>query len=710
MTVQIVAATAHNSTGLNIALQKLESALRELGLSSTRKSSATASELHEAIKGNLSENEMIIIADQALLDQCKLAPASDQLAPESFEIRKGVSSINAQVLVLSLDERGAIYGVLELAERVKAAKSLVNIEPCLIHARFPFRALKFNLPWSSYRKNECFELQHNCVKDLSFWEQFLNMMLENRYNALTLWNLHPFPFMVRTKNFPLATPFSDAELSEWKHYWTELFRMAKERGIETYLINWNIIVSEAFAEHYDQHAIHDQYYHYGDSYSTNQIKQYTKESIIQLIEEYPDLTGFGVSLGERMNDMAPEAIQQWIEDVYFEGMKAASRPIKFIHRAPFTVDPAITRASIEQNHAALEPVWLEVKFNWSHAYSSPQLLLTHGGSKGMEAYWNPMPTNYKITWMVRNEDFFTLRWAQPDFIRDHIRMNGQEYVGGYYVGSECFIPGIDYSHIPDSPHIHWDYAFQKNWLYYMLWGRLLHNPDTSDDVFVQQLNERLHISKGDKLLTAYSKACKMPMALASFYHFSWDFTLYAEGFLATDESEYNKGKAFISLEDLLESRPFNPTYLSIKQYVDKLVSGKAMDGFITPLELASELETDGQEALTIVVELLNNDPRLDCELSDIIAWSQLSLYFAKKLRAAVSLECYRRTGNKADQQAAIYWLEPPHAAAHWERLVAVTKLHYRVQPLMHLGKTLFSWELFLPQVYEDIEYVRGQIV
>src|SRR5690606_24932680 len=135
-------------------------------------------------------------------------------------------------------------------------------------------------------------------------------------------------------------------------------------------------------------AVHDRLYHYGDSYTTDDIKQYTRESITQLIDEYPDLTGFGVSLGERMNDMSPESIQQWIEDVYYEGMSAASRPIKFIHRAPFSVDPAITRTSIEQNHAFTEPVWLEVKFNWSHAYSSPKLLLTHGGSSGMEGYWN----------------------------------------------------------------------------------------------------------------------------------------------------------------------------------------------------------------------------------------------------------------------------------------------------------------------------------
>ncbi|MCM3632672.1 alpha-glucuronidase family glycosyl hydrolase [Paenibacillus camelliae] len=700
------------STRITYALSKLKAVMQGLELAYSVHPLQAKSQpiINQEADTSIQDSELFVLIGHEQLERYNVQPLHKELASEGFELRKERTDNHVRLYVLGHDETGVMYGLLELAERLQATKSIDKLEPCLINARFPFRALKFNLPWSSYRKNECFELQHACVKDLKFWEQFLNMMLDNRYNVLTLWNLHPFPFMLRTKSFPLATPFSDEELAEWKQYWTTLFHMAKERGIETYLINWNIIVSEAFTEHYDPQAVHDRLYHYGDSYTTDDIKQYTRESITQLIDEYPDLTGFGVSLGERMNDMSPESIQQWIEDVYYEGMSAASRPIKFIHRAPFSVDPAITRTSIEQNHAFTEPVWLEVKFNWSHAYSSPKLLLTHGGSSGMEGYWNPPPSNYKITWMVRNEDFFTLRWAQPDFVREHIRTNGQEYVGGYYVGSECFIPGTDYSHIQDSPHIHWDYAFQKHWLYYMLWGRLLYAPDTSDDVFIQAINQRLSISKGDKILSAYSKACRMPMALASFYHFTWDFTLYAEGFLSTGESEYNDGQAFISLEDLLESHPMDPDYLSIKEYVHKLVNQQSMESFITPLQLADQLERDAQDALCTVTELLNGDPRLDCEVADIIAWSQLSLYFAKKLRAAVSYELYRSTGNEAERQLAIYWLEAPHAAAHWERLVAITKSHYKPQPLMHLGKTLFSWELFLPQVYEDIEYVRERVI
>ena len=41
---------------------------------------------------------------------------------------------------------------------------------------------------------------------------------------------------------------SDEEFAEWRQFWTSLFRMAKDRGIETYLVNWNIFVSPEFAK------------------------------------------------------------------------------------------------------------------------------------------------------------------------------------------------------------------------------------------------------------------------------------------------------------------------------------------------------------------------------------------------------------------------------------------------------------------------------
>ncbi len=68
-----------------------------------------------------------------------------------------------------------------------------------------------------------------------------------------------------------------------------------------------------------------------------------------------------------------------------------------------------------------KPIWAELKFNWSHGLSTPRLVHIHGdgGPQGAHKYYSPSPTDYKVTWMIRNEDIVVLRWGQADFIREH---------------------------------------------------------------------------------------------------------------------------------------------------------------------------------------------------------------------------------------------------------------------------------------------------
>jgi hypothetical protein len=198
----------------------------------------------------------------------------------------------------------------------------------------------------------------------------------------------------------------------------------------------------------------------------------------------------------------------------------------------------------------------------------------------------------------------------------------------------------------------------------------------------------------------------MPMALASMYSFTWDFTLYAEGFLSTGESEYDGGAAFISLQDLLERKTFNPAYVSVADYVNQLLDGRTT-GLITPLQLAETLESDASQGLEWLAAIGADNPVLCCEKADIQAWAHLNYYFADKLRAAVAYELYRKTGDETERGKAVRYLEAPHAAGHWERLIEVTEAHYVEQPLMHLGRTPFSWGLFRPQVLADIEFAAA---
>ena len=691
--IPVIVAFDTTSKHIRFGVSQIEKALRKTGQSAHEQPLAT----------NQSSAAVTI----------RLIPpgANAPVGKEGYQISNQLGKIR----ITASDPVGAMYGAMDVAEQIRMGRRLATVTAKTANPYLAVRALKINLPWLPYRTGPAMDVHREVCNDLAYWQRLLDMMAQNRLNVLSLWSVHPFAFMVKPTNFPKACRFSEAEMAEWKQFWTALFRMAKERGIAPYVVNWNIAVSPEFAKSYGVMERND---------TSAVVKRYTKEVVTQVINEYPDLAGIGVTLADWMSNfspvpanlpvMGPKDREDWIEQTVVAGIKAASRPVKFLHRSVLSAEPGELRRVI--NNAQLPDTSLvEIKFNWSHGHSTPTFALTHDSHSGKrdDGYWNPLPTNYRIQWMVRNEDFFILRWGQPDFIRQHIAQNKQAYVNGYFVGSEGYIPAKDYSHI-DSPHRTWDYAFEKQWLFYELWGRLLYDPRTPDAVFESSFANRYALKSGRPMLEATAAASRMPLRLASFFRATWDYTLYSEGFLSPMPTGglVDTVSSFISIDELIDHATLDPAYLSIKDYTALVQADKPVPaGKISPLALANLLDVDAGRVLTRVSRLRPNaPPTLLCELTDLETWAQLSRYFADKLRAGVALQTYRQSGDGAKQQQAVALLTK--CRAHWQRVSEHTASHYHEVPYIE-GNTFggtaykdalrFSWTKYLPQVERDIE-------
>jgi len=232
-----------DSIQLNFAVSRLADALRKTNETPL---------LYDL--ADLSNKDIIIVAGEeetVFLPDTHIDKSMNPLIKqEGFQIRISRSGDKFTTCIVARDETGAMYGTLDLTEQLRMKNGLREVEEKVTNPHFAFRAIKFNLPWSSYRPNEnpAMNLHTQTCRDLNFWRSFLDMMAENHFNVLSLWNLHPFTYMIRPENFPEACPFSDRELAQWQRFWRRLFSMAKERGIETYIVNWNIVVSPEFAQ------------------------------------------------------------------------------------------------------------------------------------------------------------------------------------------------------------------------------------------------------------------------------------------------------------------------------------------------------------------------------------------------------------------------------------------------------------------------------
>jgi hypothetical protein len=549
------------------------------------------------------------------------------------------------------------------------------------------------------------------------------MMVENRFNALSLWTLHPFTYMVRPKNFPEASKWSDAEFAEWQRLYRGIFRLAKERGLDTYVVFWSIFVSEELARTHDIAKQNFYPHYYGDGDNSEVTRRYLRESVAQMLEEYPDLDGIGVSHGEGMGGMTPLQRQQFVDEVYVAGALAAKRaqPVKLIHRVPFSSGLSsgpgvsadveqITRTAMERLGDRFEgPIWVEMKFNWSHGHSTPKLVKVHGGKLG-DTYFDPLPANYRVVWQVRNEDFFALRWGVPEFIRRHLALNGhQPYVGGYFVGSETYIPALDYF-TASQDSVDWKYAFERQWLFYKLWGRLLFDPKTPDMVFESEFTRRYGKGK-EKLLPAYVLASSTQLRLASLFDSRWDFTLYSEGLLALQGEETH----YIGVDALIRQPVMDPDYVSVADYVKtRQAGGTFAESRITPDRLAASLEHDSLAALALIRPFrTDGDASLMYEVADIRIWAGLGQHLAEKLRGAIALQTFRATGEERHRAAAITHLEK--ALAHWDEVIRVSRPIYRDMKLTHYNgnafvanpDNLFHWALVRDEVARDIDVARN---
>ena len=607
---------------------------------------------------------------------------------------------------------GLVYGLYDIRKYLSEGKT--NFPDIDETPHYSFRALKFNLPWASYRRSEALQQHYETCRDTMFWKSFLDMMVENRFNKLTLWNLHPFNYMVRLEKYPEANSMSDEELAEWKQFWTTLFRMAKDRGVETYLVNWNIFVSPEFAKAHNvaTYSISGDYFMDGDTSSI--IKDYTRESVRAVIDEYPDLTGLGITLGEAMFGMGAEQREKWLLDGFIQGMRDASRKIKFIHRVPLTKGEGdnstkksveqITRNTLDTLTCIESPIIIELKYNWSHGHSSPHLFKVHGG-KLSDTYWNPPPTNYKLSWMVRNEDFFILRWGQPDFIREHISLNSKEYITGYFVGSETYIPAVDYFTAKEKGN--WKYAFERQWMFYEQWGRLLYNPDTPDEFFANSFESRFS-ENGNSLFEAQSLVGRIPLIVASYWNATWDYTLYSEGMISIMQGD---SAHLISLKEVAEKNPMDTVLMSVHDYVSNSDELNKAAQKITPAEMADSIETFCTRAINLVSAIQPGDNvNLLYEKRDILTWANLGLYFAHKLRAAVEYQQFVNNNNSAYHKQAVAHLE--NATKSWEEVVRLTSDIYKETPLQHYNRNedkYFHWSKVYEEVKDELEWLKNEI-
>ena len=612
----------------------------------------------------------------------------------------------------------------------------------------PLRGVKFNLPWNSYRVHPSLSQHDETMQKPEFWRRLIPFLADCGFNTLTLWSIHPWSLMVRPAKWPDACPFSDRELADRQTLWKLIFRTGIENGVEIILFNWNIFVSPELARsrglaRYSADLATG--YNGSGDYSA-EVQEYNRDIVREVLETFPEIGGLGIGQNERMEGVSLERWQQWTRDTWFDIAERYLQDKAFIVRAHTRPAPSMTRRAIEEYPGKLpERTYIDIKFNWSHGHATPDFHYMHEGDDG-SALRDPPPSRYKLLFTVRNEDFFGLDYGNVGFMRELVSTNSRDDTGGYLVGSECLIPAKEYIVRPGGDRS-WDFLFQRQLLFWCGWGHTLSEAaehrarpgnHTQPDNHTQPIDDAqaidhagavagrlqtvarhsldVEFTAAESLVRAADRASRTANHIATSIASTWDFTHYSEGMIKGVRQDwfgqpFDPTSSLISIRELIDARPLDPDWLSVREYVN----GRT-DKPVTPPSRTEELLASCHEASAIL-----DDQSLPAAGSQLEAyeracarsWAHLGCCFALRLEAAVLLarEEPSQTGGNASRNSSEAAAATGTSEARRSELANTllrSRAHYadlcecldpwipEPYPLLHLGDRFITEEFEVP--------------
>ena len=653
----------------------------------------------------------------------RLAAALGIAAPaaggaQSYEIRRATSNGRTFLAVFGADPSGAMYGGLDLAEALKL-RTLDTVAGGPHKPHIANRGIKFNLPLDvrtpTYSDNSD-AAQQNIPEmwSFDFWREFLDDLARHRYNVLSLWNLHPFPSMVKVPEFP-DVALSDvqrtrARLDEtYAHtgkdmvrpellrdveivrtmtiddkirFWRDVMQYAHDRGIAVYVITWNIFTFGAEGKHgitLDQ--------------ANPRTIEYFRASVREMVLTYPLLAGIGITAGEQMSERKDEfSKEKWLWKTYGEGMRDAlklqpARKVTLIHRYHQTGQDEIFR-EFKDYPGTFE---LSFKYSVAHMYSIPN-------PPYIKDLLEAIPAG-KRTWLtVRNDDVYSFRWGDPSFARAYIRhIPGADKVAGFYMGPDGYVWGREFL-AKDPAAGPRQTVIAKQWYSFLLWGRLSYDPALSDEHFTRIVGARFPGVDAAKLTRAWSGASQVFPLITRFFWGDIDLRWFPEACLS-----HPRHRGYYTVRDFVEGQSMpGSNVLSILEWRKKKLAGEAING-VTPLEIAAELERHSREALAGVNGMSADGKELRDTLNDIRAMAQLARYYAAKIRSAAALALYDRTSNAPDKAEGVRQAEA--AVDAWLAYSAEYTTQY-VQPKLYNRVGFVDIPQLASRAREDVEIAR----
>jgi hypothetical protein len=605
-------------------------------------------------------------------------------AAESFAIFADPSG----TVVVGRDEVGAMYGALEVAERLRGGDAVPPAQPIVRTPAMPIRAGNLFLPIPAAGETTWWFL------DEGFWREYLDMLARGRFNILDMHGMFGFAtslfpnallYFGTSKSFPdVGVSLADRErnLAMLKR----VVDMASARGIKTGLMTYR---SDLTVDGVTP----------GPVLTDAELATYTREATTDLAVHVPTLWRFGFRIWESTHDAS------FYPDTIIAGLKDSGTKIGVYSRSW-----GVGKGSmIDVLDAAGGDLIVEVKYNGEQL--GPPYVVT-GGMMSQKAWWNfsyadylDPPAPYTFVFQIRSGGTHRmLRHASYDRIKRAVKgaLLGSSQ-GISFEAPHAFFPARDDYHVsPDDRFSPW--TFRRDELMYLMFGRLSYDFDTPDTVFRQALRERTGTDAFWAPLQAASDVVpwiqSVHMCGPDQRHFAPDLEWAGTvGYWASPATTVHPNSPCPTdyhgpLDTLAFTTPF--------EAAQDLLAGEGTSR-VSPIDVASIVLHDAAAARAAAQ--VSFDPA-NAEARDFArecaALADLGDYFGHKLKAATALAVYG--GSRAPDYLDAARAETALADAAWTALAGHTAHiapFLEMMKMVLIGYPTYHWSMMLPHLAED---------
>ena len=626
-------------------------------------------------------------------------------AQEAFLIRQ----LGNTWVVAGSDPSGVLYGELELADRIRAAHALpVGIDD-MEHPALKLRGTcigmqKQEITYEGAEYDYPYTPQNfPFFYDKAEWTKYLDMLAEERYNTLYLWNGHPFTSLLRLPRYPEAQELPTAQLDQNIAMFKWLTAEADKRGIWVLQGFYNIHLSHAFAR------AHHLPYHLS---APNPVAAaYTRYVVSEFVREYPH-AGLMMTLGEALS---PRYGAEWLAQVIIPGVKDGLKELGITAEPPIVVRAHAT--DIDAVMKAATPLYsnIDTMFKWN----GESLTWTNVRGPVLDRFKMLVEdSNVAIANVHLLSNLEPFRWGDPDFIRQTLTSFQRIGIGGLHL----------------YPLRYWDWPYagdnteppllqtDRDWIWFAAWGRYAWNPNRDPEkehaYWAAQFAQRFGSAQaGEKLLDAYTLAGPCQPRL-----------LPRIGITEGNRQAFTLG---MTMPQLIDPARFNPAVTlwtgdapageRLNEYVEEEVRHQPHHGE-TPIGVSDETVEASRQALedaqAAAPYVTQDKAEYERIVNDMRAIHQLMLFYNAKTRAAEQVLLYGYDHDAAHLRSAEALLA--ESVERFRDLAAIAGPAYRTATGMETSQRQIpfrggmnnfpNWQQCLPMYENELATFRKRII